>query len=285
MKANASSLVNLRIPADDGALTRALAELDARMAAWAAALARMPEMLAASRAQNESRKIAEQAQAPTQQPQAPAGPAVVEAVKREAVEAQKAAPQPTTKLEAARPDAVKAEAQQSEAVKAESAKADAAKAQVVKTDAARAEAVKADAARAEAVKTDAARPETVKADAARPQVFKTDSARSETVKAVEVEAVKQAAVVESESPIKQKDIAVDFAAADTEPVARPVSPDDDESLLAGLDPEAVRAIRVQRRLLDGQKTLRQLVEEYRAAGLSEQASRSEKKSWWSRGKK
>lgn len=67
------------------------------------------------------------------------------------------------------------------------------------------------------------------------------------------------------------------------PVARPANPDDDESVLVGLSPESAKAIKVQWRLLEGTKSLRQLVEEHKAR-LVRGESRDGKRSWWGRGK-
>lgn len=75
---------------------------------------------------------------------------------------------------------------------------------------------------------------------------------------------------------------VDEEVVETTPTSV-VHPDDDESLLAGLDPQVAKAIKVKRRLLEGVKTLRQLIEEHKAQGGREEASKSGKKSWWSRG--
>ena len=75
---------------------------------------------------------------------------------------------------------------------------------------------------------------------------------------------------------------VDEEVVETTPISV-VHPDDDESLLAGLDPQVAKAIKVKRRLLEGVKTLRQLVEEHKAQGGREDVSKAGKKSWWSRG--
>lgn len=68
------------------------------------------------------------------------------------------------------------------------------------------------------------------------------------------------------------------------PVSRPANPDDDESVLEGLSPESAKAIKVQWRLLEGAKSLRQLVEEHKARLARGDSPRDGKKSWWSRGK-
>jgi len=68
------------------------------------------------------------------------------------------------------------------------------------------------------------------------------------------------------------------------PIARPANPDDDESVLVGLSPESAKAIKVQWRLMEGTKSLRQLVEEHKARLVRGDGSREGKRSWWTRGK-
>lgn len=68
------------------------------------------------------------------------------------------------------------------------------------------------------------------------------------------------------------------------PVARPANPDDDESVLVGLSPESAKAIKVQWRLLEGTKSLRQLVEEHKARLVRGDGKGDGKRSWWARGK-
>jgi len=60
----------------------------------------------------------------------------------------------------------------------------------------------------------------------------------------------------------------------------PVS-NEDENLLASLDPETAKAIRVMRRLNPGKRSVKELLEEYEATkGAS--AAEPKKKSWWMR---
>lgn len=68
------------------------------------------------------------------------------------------------------------------------------------------------------------------------------------------------------------------------PISRHANPDDDDGVLAGLSPESAKAIKVQWRLLEGTKSLRQLVEEHKARLARGDGSRDGKRSWWSRGK-
>ena len=68
------------------------------------------------------------------------------------------------------------------------------------------------------------------------------------------------------------------------PVSRHANPDDDDAVLEGLSPESAKAIKVQWRLLEGSKALRQLVEEHKARLARGDGSKDGKKSWWSRGK-
>lgn len=84
------------------------------------------------------------------------------------------------------------------------------------------------------------------------------------------------------------DDGIEYDVSDSEPhetpIARPASPDDDESVLVGLSPESAKAIKVQWRLLEGTKSLRQLVEEHKARLVRGDGSRDGKRSWWARGK-
>jgi hypothetical protein len=68
------------------------------------------------------------------------------------------------------------------------------------------------------------------------------------------------------------------------PAAKPVE-SDDETLLAGLDEETAKAIRVMRRLSNDRRSIRDLLAEYRSKPPSKSAEQPAKsKSWWSRGK-
>ena len=73
-----------------------------------------------------------------------------------------------------------------------------------------------------------------------------------------------------------------------EPAAPPLatqksSREEDEALLATLDPETAQAIKVMRRMTFENKSVRQLLEEYEQARQTQGTSESRKKSWWSRG--
>jgi hypothetical protein len=58
---------------------------------------------------------------------------------------------------------------------------------------------------------------------------------------------------------------------------------EDEALLATLDDETVKAIRVMRRLDMGKRSVRELLEEYKA-GMGATKGPGKSKSWWSRGR-
>ena len=82
------------------------------------------------------------------------------------------------------------------------------------------------------------------------------------------------------------------ASAEPEPVPEPAAPspvarsadhEEDEALLASLDPETAQAIKVMRRLSFEDKSVRQLLEEYEQTRHLQGSSESRKKSWWSRG--
>jgi hypothetical protein len=60
--------------------------------------------------------------------------------------------------------------------------------------------------------------------------------------------------------------------------------EDEEKLLASLDPEAAKAIRIMRRLNPGKKSVKELLAEYEAAPASSSNEQSKKKSWWTRKK-
>ena len=66
------------------------------------------------------------------------------------------------------------------------------------------------------------------------------------------------------------------------PAEAPRSPNDDEALLATLDEETAKAIRVMRRLSMNQKSVRQLLEEYQSGNGGQAAAAADKKSWWRR---
>jgi hypothetical protein len=67
------------------------------------------------------------------------------------------------------------------------------------------------------------------------------------------------------------------------PAARDATREEDEALMASLDPETAQAIKVMRRLSFEDKSVRQLLEEYEQTRQSQGASDNRKKSWWSRG--
>jgi hypothetical protein len=64
----------------------------------------------------------------------------------------------------------------------------------------------------------------------------------------------------------------------------PAEPLSDEALLRTLDPETAHAIRVKRRLTQGARSVRELLDEYRAAQAQPQAqsSRPDRRGWWRR---
>ena len=64
----------------------------------------------------------------------------------------------------------------------------------------------------------------------------------------------------------------------------PAEPLSDEKLLQTLDPETANAIRVKRRLTQGTRSVREMLDDYRAAQAQPQAqsSRPERRGWWRR---
>ncbi|HOW71875.1 MAG TPA: hypothetical protein PKY77_14845 [Phycisphaerae bacterium] len=61
-------------------------------------------------------------------------------------------------------------------------------------------------------------------------------------------------------------------------------PSEDEQLLASLDPETAKAIKVMRRLAPSKKSVKELLAEYQANKASAKAPAPERKSWFSRGR-
>ncbi len=64
------------------------------------------------------------------------------------------------------------------------------------------------------------------------------------------------------------------------PSAAVATRSDDEALLASLDPETAKAIRVMRRLSMSQKSVRQLLEEHQAKPAAQPAANAKKSRWW-----
>jgi len=67
------------------------------------------------------------------------------------------------------------------------------------------------------------------------------------------------------------------------PAGRSVAQEEDEALLASLDPETAKAIRVMRRLSFENKSVRELLEEHKQTRNGSESAEPRKKSWWSRG--
>ncbi len=87
-------------------------------------------------------------------------------------------------------------------------------------------------------------------------------------------------VVEGDSPVSTGE---DSAAA--EPAAGTSRRDEDEALLASLDAETAAAIRVMRRVSVDNKSVSELLEEYRAGHKDAPQTGGDKKSWWTRGRR
>jgi len=73
------------------------------------------------------------------------------------------------------------------------------------------------------------------------------------------------------------------APADSQNEAEAPQMSEDEALLASLDPETAKAIKVMRRMGGDKKSVRELLEQYQAAQTNTKAD-SSKKSWFRRGK-
>lgn len=78
-------------------------------------------------------------------------------------------------------------------------------------------------------------------------------------------------------PIEPAAAASDAAAQD-----QPAK-DSDEAMLASLDPETAKAIRIMRRVSPVKRSVKELLEEYQAGRSSRPAAVAPKKSWWTRG--
>lgn len=61
-------------------------------------------------------------------------------------------------------------------------------------------------------------------------------------------------------------------------------PSEDEQLLASLDPETAKAIKVMRRLAPSKRSVKELLEEYEANKANAKPPKPEKRSWFSRGR-
>ena len=72
------------------------------------------------------------------------------------------------------------------------------------------------------------------------------------------------------------------AAEGQEPQAEPQEASEDEQLLASLDPETAKAIRVMRRMRGDKKSVRELLEQYQGGPTTK--GESSKKSWFRRGR-
>ena len=85
--------------------------------------------------------------------------------------------------------------------------------------------------------------------------------------------------------VTQADESTEPAQAETtEPADKTETVDDDEALLASLDAEAGKAIRVMRRLSPTHKSVRELLEEYEASRAAQQVTaKPKKRSWFARG--
>jgi hypothetical protein len=82
----------------------------------------------------------------------------------------------------------------------------------------------------------------------------------------------------------------EHAAPGNEPVqheprpSRSASDEEDEALLASLDPETAKAIRVMRRLSIEKKSVRELLAEYTHTRSDQDPAEGRRRSWWSRGR-
>lgn len=95
----------------------------------------------------------------------------------------------------------------------------------------------------------------------------------------------QAVVKSGRAPGKSKGIVAIQNLSGSDQAGRSALSQDDEVFLASLDPETARAIRVMRRVSADEKSMRELLEEYKAKPSARPAApvQSKKKSWFSRG--
>jgi len=210
----------LRVPADDGAITRALTALDAKLSAWADAM-------------HEAQRR------------------IVEATGRLASAQSESAEAP--------PAHAKVSAGLSESIGVEDT---AAKRQPAALEA----------------------QETIHPTEPPPGPISTDTAHTapEPTDALEIAAA--SSLPEAAAPIKEPAASPSPTAGAEEPTAS-ADVADDEALMASLDPETAKAIRVMRRMSLEPKSVRDLLKEYEAnRPTSPTAGASKKRSWFSRGK-
>ncbi len=94
------------------------------------------------------------------------------------------------------------------------------------------------------------------------------------------EAIKPSAdqiVEEPPPPLPEPDAATRAAQQESQKAAEA-----DEALLETLDPETAKAIRVKRRLTRGKRSVRELLEEHRAAQAQAPVQTPERRGWWRR---
>jgi hypothetical protein len=107
-----------------------------------------------------------------------------------------------------------------------------------------------------------------------------------------VPAVSTTSATPAQGLIAEPAVALGSVVSPVEPNASPPSApatekaagEDEEALLATLDPETAKAIRVRRRLSTGRKSVRELLAEYNAEQGKSSGGEAGKRSWWRRGK-
>lgn len=98
-----------------------------------------------------------------------------------------------------------------------------------------------------------------------------------------------AAAAEPASPPEAASVDVPAGVATAPAAEKPEEParsqpSEDEALLATLDEETAKAIRIMRRVDFGRRSVAELLKEYQASRSQTQQSSGKGKSWWSRGK-
>jgi fused signal recognition particle receptor len=287
MDSATQDMAQIRVPSPDGALEQALADLDAKLAAWKAAmLDSQDQLLQQARAQAEAQEGLEaqarqQAEAQEQlQVQVDAQAQAQQQVRAQAEEQAQAEQQLKAQAEA------QARTQQQLKAKAE------AQAQT-ETQAPAKQQVKAKAQSRSAEKSEQpadAQPEVQAQPAATLQSPNRNPSQARPgagTKAAEPPA-SMPANVPGKGEEWAKHIRVPAGSnppATLAPDSKAQSPasGEDEEVLASLDPETAQAIRIMRRMSAEKKSVRELLEQYQA---SQAAGKSEpqKKSWFRRGK-
>lgn len=250
MSTTTADLTGITLPPQDDAIERALSEVDAKLSAWAAAMSAAHQGLQALLCEA---AVADEAESPSAQATSGAAEAVECAPPAESP-ATSENDSPAERTEDLAAERVAATPEAPASVPVEPVPAD------HETDISCAESV--------AHSTPTQRDSVMTPSAGEPTARKSSGKSAAALRALEEQAA----------------LALEKSAADADAAAHNRAHDEDEALLASLDPETAKAIRIMRRLSVEKKSVRELLEEYEASRSAETpAAEKHKKSWWSRG--